>query len=299
MNGLIFSIERFALDDGPGIRTLVFFKGCPLKCWWCANPEGQEHRVEIVLFPEKCIGCGECIKACPHNAVYFTGEGKPAFHAELCTSCGKCSSVCHSGARRLYGFSVSVDDLYSQIANDLPFYRRSGGGVTLSGGEPLMQWKFAREILRMCHQEGVHTAVETCGHYPWEHIESSLPYLDQVFFDLKHMDPQRHREITGKDNLLILDNARKLFRSDVSTVVRVPVIPGVNDDSGNILTMARFLSDYPHIKVELLPYHALGAHKYRRMNRVYKLEEVDPPKEEQLLRLSGLLRENNISCQIH
>lgn len=216
---------------------------------------------------------------------------------DRCQACRICGDVCHAGARRIYGTVMSSEELFKKIACDSPFYRESSGGVTLSGGEPLLQWRFAREILRRCREEGIHTAIETCGHYPWHHLEQCLPYLDWIFLDLKHMRPNRHRELTRRDNRLILKNARKLFSTDVLTMVRYTVVPGCNDEEDNLKEMVRFLKDYPKIEVELLPYHEYGVNKYKGLHLPYGVEEAKPPGEDHLQRLCRAFQEQGIACR--
>lgn len=263
--GIVFDIQRFSIHDGPGIRTLVFLKGCPLRCLWCCNPESQAFSPELLFDPGKCISCKTCAETCPRGAISVTGE-RLFFERELCQGCGKCAQVCYSGARMIAGRKMSVEEVLEEILKDTLFYRNSGGGVTLGGGEPLAQPDFAAAMLEASKKKRLHTAIETAGHIPWVHFEKVLPYTDLFLFDVKHMDPEVHRNFTGKDNALILANLERLARKG-SVIVRTPVIPGFNDTQDQIGAIARFAHRLGICELHLLPYHRLGEGKYRLLGR--------------------------------
>jgi len=266
--GIVFNVQRFSIHDGPGIRTTVFLKGCPLRCFWCHNPEGLRSGPELQVFPRLCIACGACGAVCSEGAQVIEG-GRHEFRRDLCKGCGRCAQECFSGALVLVGRCMSVREVMEQILADRPFYEQSGGGVTLSGGEPLLQKRFAGSLLESCRKEGLHTAVETAGYYAWETLEEILPLVDLVMMDLKHMDTAKHRLATGVGNELILETARRLAGTETQILFRVPVIPGVNDTPEAVGGIATFVRDLSRkrdrdmtIGLELLPFHPLGSDKY-------------------------------------
>lgn len=295
MMGIIFDIQRYSTHDGPGIRTLVFMKGCPLSCQWCANPEGQKSSPEIRFLASKCVGAEKCkapcIKACLHGAISLSKEGKPKTDRNLCQGCGKCAEVCLYGARRLSGRSVTIEELLVEVLKDEPFYRTSGGGVTMSGGEPIVQFEFTREFLKRCKERSLHTVIETCGYVPWKHIQETLEFVDLVYYDIKHMHPVKHKEQTGASNDLILRNGKNLLStSKAQVVVRVPIVPGFNDSERNIEATAKFVAESGGKTIELLPYHRLGVSKYSQLDMEYEPKEVQRPSEELMQRLSGIVK---------
>jgi len=266
--GILFDIQRYALHDGPGIRTTVFLKGCPLRCLWCHNPEGQRNGPELVVRPERCLSdCRACLAVCPSKAVRKR-DGLCRVDAEACRSCGACAEACPSEALEMAGRRVSAADAVAEAARDAVFFDESGGGVTFSGGEPLAQPEFLAEMLELCRGRGIHAAVDTCGFVPPDVLMRIRPLADLFLFDLKVMDSARHARLTGAPNALILENLRRLARSGARIVVRVPLIPGVNDDEENIVRTAEFLRslDAPP-PLRLLPYHRLGRGKGRRLLR--------------------------------
>jgi len=288
LKGLVFDVKHFAVHDGPGIRTTVFLKGCPLRCGWCHSPESQSPRVEIAYYPDLCISCGACVDACPNGAQTM---GPTKIRRELCSGYGGCADACYSGALVKFGERVTVGDVLQEVERDRLLHEASGGGVTLSGGEPAAQPLFASRLLEALKDAGHHTALDTCGHADWEAMEKILGHVDLVLYDLKHMNPQTHEELTGATNKLILSNLRKLSKmSSKKVVVRAPVIPGLNDSAGNVEAMARFLGDLGNIEaVELLPYHNLGVPKYGALGREYALSHLQPPTRERLEEVRGLL----------
>jgi pyruvate formate lyase activating enzyme len=287
IQGYITDIKRFAVHDGPGVRTTVFLKGCSLNCIWCHNPETISLKPELMLYFERCIGCGACFEACPHGAHEATDEGR-VFHRELCTACGLCADACYSGAIKMAGKLTTVDAVLDLIRQDIPFYRTSGGGVTLSGGEPLMQPDFARAILQGCKDDDIHTALDTCGNAHWNVIKSVLPYVDLVLYDLKHISPSKHRTYTGTSNELILKNLRRLADYGVTIEVRMLVIPTINDSRLYIERAAKFLASLNGvIAVRLLAYHSMAGSKYSRLDKPNTLPEVALPDDEQLRCIAG------------
>lgn len=269
MDGKIFDIQRFSIYDGGGIRTNVFFKGCNLRCLWCHNPESQNMKNELLFRKDKCIGCGKCGEICSNT---FT---------EKCTACGKCVSVCPRNAREISGRTVSADEVVRTVMRDKEFYLTSGGGVTLSGGEPLLQPEFAAEILEKCKAEGIGTAIETAGNVPWSVFERVLPYLDIILFDIKCLDEEKHKKYTGVSNSLILENAEKLKKTGKRLIFRTPVIPGVND--GEVKEIGKFCGGNEY---EILAYHVTGCGKYNALGRKYQLD-IEPPCREFMEKLAA------------
>ena len=267
MTGKIFDIQRFSLHDGPGIRTTVFLKGCSLRCLWCHNPESQKKENELAFYKHKCVSCGKCAQIC-----------QKAFTAD-CTACGKCAEVCGNGAREIIGKDITAKEVFDVVVRDKAFYETSGGGVTLSGGEPLLQADFAAEILKLSKEAGIETAIETAGNTPWESFEKVLPYCDLFLYDIKAIDEEKHRELTGASNRLILENAEKIRRSDKKTLFRMPVVPGYNDDE---LGKACSFSEK---NLEILAYHDIGRGKYESLMRPY-LIDAKPQTTEQMKALA-------------
>ena len=242
LKGFIYDLQRFAIHDGPGIRTLVYMKGCPLKCLWCSSPQTQKSKPEIMHNKNNCQKCGRCIDVCPVHVFTISDEDGIIIDRELCTFCGQCVESCPNDALKLIGHHISFEELYQDVNKDSPFYRRSNGGVTVGGGEPTMQIEFVTAFLKRCKQTYIHTAIETCGYVKWDNMENLLKYVDLVYIDIKHMDPKVHKEITGVSNELILENAKKISAIK-SMIIRIPVIPGCNDSDDNIAVTARFAFD--------------------------------------------------------
>ena len=300
---VIFDIERYMIEDGPGIRTGVFMKGCPLRCLWCANPEGRSFGPTLTYLERKCIGCYTCVVKCPNKAVSPKENGKVSTDRNKCQLCGICVESCPAGARELRGKIYTIQDVIEMVSRDTSFYRRQGGGVTVTGGEPLGQARFVRNLLKKCEERLVHTAMETTGFGRWEDLRGCLEYLDLIFMDIKHMDPEEHKKLTGVSNRIILGNIRKTaeFCSRHSTVliVRVPVIPGLNDSERNIAKTAKFVKSLEgNIELNLLPYHKYGVGKYDWLEIEYPLKELEPQSREAMRRLQALVQSKGVHCTV-
>jgi len=272
---MTFNVQRFSTEDGPGIRTTVFLKGCPLRCAWCHNPEGLEPHPDLVWYDVRCIAARECLRACPRNALELTPAGMRIERA-VCDGCGACAVACPAGALEVIGQRWGVDELLAEVRKDQVFYETSGGGVTFSGGEPLVQADFLAALLPRCKEAGLHVALDTCGALPWERYERVLPWVDLVLYDLKVMDPERHRAATGVPNERILDNAAGLAARGLPIWVRTPVIPGYTADLENIRAIGEFIrQQLPTVeRWDLLAYTNLGRPKYHRLGRPYALEHA-------------------------
>ena len=263
----ITNIQRFSLNDGPGIRTTVFFQGCNMHCAWCHNPETISMKPVLLHYENKCIGCGKCIQVCPQGA-HKVVDGKHVIDRSLCVRCGKCADVCFASALVMSSKEMTVEEVMKEIRQDKLYYEESGGGVTFSGGECMLQIDFLEACLKGCKEKGLHTAVDTAGHIPFDSFARILPYTDLFLYDVKAMDREKHQAFTGVPNDLILDNLSKLLSMGKAVWVRVPVIPTVNDTVEEMTALRRFLEKYGHPeKVELLPYHALGEHKYAAIGK--------------------------------
>lgn len=301
ISGIITEIERYGIHDGPGIRTVVFLKGCPLRCSWCCNPETQVKYIETAYFDDRCIGCGRCSKDCPYSAITIQGEGMFTDYTVCREHCyGEkeqfpCTRHCYTGARKTIGEPMTVQQLYEKLSRDISFYENTGGGITVSGGEPILQPEYLYAVLRYCKENWVDTALETCGIGNIEDYECIAPYLDTLFVDVKSMDTGRHKRWTGCGNTGILTSVQHLSRMasefDFEMYVRVPVIPGFNDTAEDILEIGRFVRDKcPGARgVELLPYHKLGRGKYKSLGREYMIHSLEPPKEEKMDELRAVL----------
>lgn len=275
LNGLVFNIQRYSVHDGPGIRTTVFLKGCPLHCAWCHNPESISRQPQILLLESRCIGCLECTDVCDHAP---KDDAPLPAQNEACEVCGKCVEACPAAARQLAGRSVTVEELLGEILKDRVFYDESGGGVTFSGGEPLLQPEFLKAILEASKTQGVHTAVDTCGLVKLESLLEVVPATDVFLYDLKLMDDTKHRFYTGASNAVILENLQRLGAVAKNIWIRVPIMPSVNADDANLEATARFAAKIPAVtQVNLLPFHRMGVQKFRRPESEDRLADIEPP----------------------
>ncbi len=290
VSGTVFDLSRYAIHDGPGIRTTVFFKGCPLSCWWCHNPESMSRAPHVSLRQNRCIRCGSCIAICPNHAIAFS-DGAATTEASLCDLCLKCAQVCCADAREVIGRSVTIEEVMAEIKRDIVFYDESGGGVTFSGGEPLMQPAFLLGLLDACGHVGIHRTVDTSGYAGREVLLRVAEKTDLFLYDLKHTDPEIHKKYTGVRNEVILKNLTHLAARGASICVRLPLIPGVNDDRSNVENTGAFLATLDHINcIDILPYHEAMRSKYKRFGWVYRLGELPPPDPLHLQDIAALLR---------
>jgi pyruvate formate lyase activating enzyme len=290
--GLVFDIQRFAVHDGGGIRTLVFLKGCPLGCQWCQNPESMNPAPEIMRIPHHCISCVKCMTLCPQHAITSSATGEIVLDRSRCDLCGDCVAGCYAGSMNIVGRYLTPEEVMEEVDRDRKFYTASGGGVTFSGGEPTLQHVFLGACLELAKARGLHTAIETCGQTAWEHLEALLPWLDLVLCDIKHMDPVRHKELTGVSNARILDNIARISRSGVALRLRLPLVPGANDSEANIAATARFAASLPALQgFDILPYHRLGEAKWEQLGRDYPLRGVSPHTRDEVLCRAELARQ--------
>ena len=275
LTGITFNVQRFSTEDGPGIRTTVFFKGCPLRCAWCHNPEGLSPRPELMWYDVRCIGARDCLSACPVDALELTSQGM-RIDRERCTACGACVEACPAGALEVIGREWTPEELFTEVDKDTVFYETSGGGVTLSGGEPMRQADFVLVLARLCREAGIHVALDTCGAVPWERYQQVLPLVDLVLYDLKIFDADCHQASTGVDNCTILENARRIAATGTPMWIRTPLIPGYTADAANVAALGDFIAaELPTVeRWDLLAYTNLGQPKYHRLDRLYTLEGV-------------------------
>lgn len=291
---LIFDIERFSTADGPGIRTVVFFKGCNMRCYWCHNPEGIDPEIRLRFDEGKCIGCMACLKACQANA-HSLSEGRHVIDPQKCVRCFACADACYSGALQRVGRYMSLDEVFTEINEDRDFYARSGGGVTLSGGEVMLQSAFVARLLKRCKQDGVHTAIESNMLLPWAIYEKVLPDIGLVMADIKHMDDDAHRQGTGVSNRRVLSNIQRLAGHNVPMIIRTPIVPGFNDTEDNIRQTALFLQPFASLHYyELLSYNPLGNSKGRIVGESTPPREITIPAREHMCALAGAAAEAGV-----
>jgi pyruvate formate lyase activating enzyme len=298
VSGVVFDIQRYSLHDGPGLRTLVFLKGCALRCLWCSNPESHARDPEMLYDADRCTRCGACVRACPSGALSQKEDGSLVYDRTRCTLCGRCVSACVQGARRIAGAMMTSDEVVAAVMRDAPFYRRSGGGVTLGGGEPTLQPEFAAAVLRGAKGRGVDTAIETCGHAERAAFLSVALEADHVLFDVKHTDSARHAALTGVGNEVILANLSALLERERDVTVRYPLVPGRNADDSDMTALASLLVTLPaRPMVELVPYHRLGEHKYRLLGRDYALAGTSPQTTADVDRACSVLLQYGVRCR--
>jgi len=296
----ILSIQRFCLHDGPGIRTTVFLKGCPLTCLWCHNPESQAERPELLFDKQKCLGCGACLTACPQGVIVVDGAlgAGGTVNRAACLYCGQCQDACPSGARQVLGRYKAAEEVLTEILGDRVFYETSGGGVTISGGEPLRASHFLTSLLALCKAYGLHTAVDTSGFAPLDAFLAILPHTDLFLYDIKHMDNDMHLRLTGVGNELILANLRALSRLHRNIVLRVPLIPGLSDDLGHLSRIRALALELGLTSINLLPYHPFASGKYERMQLPYTTADLRPPTEAELSQALGAMAHPSLSVTI-
>ncbi len=299
-DGVVFNIQKYSLHDGPGIRTTVFLKGCPLRCWWCHNPESQTPGPEVHRTEARCVQCGQCQQACPQRRDMEKDDNADAVE---CRRCGDCVEACPTGARQMVGSRMSVEDVLATVLQDRIFYDDSGGGVTFSGGEPLMQPEFLEALLSACRGEGLHTAVDTCGFAPEEQLLSLGNLTDLFLYDLKTLDDARHEKFTGASNRIILGNLQALGQVHQNIWIRLPIVPGWNDGHDELKSTARFVAGLRGItQVNLLPYHALHQHKTPTTaggnGHPGACPEIDPPSPERLRELSRLFEAEGLKTVV-
>jgi pyruvate formate lyase activating enzyme len=298
MEGTIFNIMRFSTHDGPGIRTTVFLKGCPLNCWWCHNPENSYQVPQEVYLPGRCTGCGLCIENCPAHALSRGAKGI-CVDADLCRHCGHCVEVCPMEARERTGWPVGVPDLLRSLERDIPFFDQSGGGVTFSGGEPLCQPDFLLAMLESCARYDIHSAVDTSGYGDAAVLLKAAELCDLFLYDLKVLDPEKHRANTGVDNRKVLDNLWMLSASGADIIIRIPLIPAVNDSEEDLAAAAKFIAGLPRLHpVHLLPYHRAANGKYLKLGILYRGENVLPPPEEQVTHAARRLSTFGLTVEV-
>jgi len=296
--GIIFDIQRFSIHDGPGIRTTVFFKGCPLRCLWCQNPEGLVKEQEMAFTLRKCTGCRYCIEVCPEDAITEQDGGR-SIDPSLCTLCGECVKVCPSTALEISGRWMGVSEVMEEIEKDISFYKTSGGGVTLSGGEPTFQPQFCIALLKNCQLMGIHTALDTCGYQKWDVLDEVLNHVDLVLYDIKHIDDTKHKQFTEVSNKLILDNIRRINSKEIPVIVRIPIIPGFTDSEDNIEAIVRFVANLKSIiQIDLLPYHGLEESKYKKLGLVYQLDGIPSPDAEHMRRLVNIVGNVDLKAKV-
>ena len=295
---LVLNITRMTIHNGPGMRTLILFKGCPLRCLWCSTPESQKTRPEIAVYPAKCIQCGDCIPACPINAIHLI-EKKQVIDRAVCNVCGKCAEVCNAQAIEVLGHRMTVDQLVAEAKKDEIVFKHSHGGVTISGGEPLFDAKFALNLLRAFKKAGINTGVDTCGYSPWSDIEPILPYVDFFLWDIKDMDPKQHKKLTGVSNELILSNARAISAKGVPIYIRIPLIPGCNDSEENIRATCEFVKGLASVvEVAIMPLHHLGKARYESLNLAYPIGNLALIPDDKLQDIKKLVESYGLKCRI-
>ena len=293
MNHYIFNIQRFCLHDGPGIRTTVFFKGCPLRCRWCSNPESQDKEQELIHIERTCLKCELCIAYCNYQAMQMV-DGKLTIDRGKCQICGRCVEQCPTKSLAVSGKIISVEELMKTLLHDKLHYDLSGGGVTLSGGEPLIHKSVCHDLLVLLKQQNIHTAVETSGHVNAQTFLELHPYIDLFLYDIKHISPDLHKKATGQNNRLILDNLKLLVSFGSTIIIRYPFIPGFNSDSETLISLAQLLNNFGLGEVDILPYHRLGSEKYFNLGQSYKMGSILPPEKGVLLESKKLLLKNGI-----
>ena len=296
-SAVVFNIQKYSVHDGPGIRTTVFFKGCPLKCAWCHNPESHSIEHQLMLNSDKCVGCGKCENRCPHDAIKIV-DGVSKLDKSKCQICKKCSLICPKQGIEYVGQTMEVKEMVKEILKDQMFYDESGGGVTFSGGEPMMQPDVVGEVAKRCQDFGVHTAMETSGFATWESFEKVLPHIDLFLIDIKAIQDDIHKEYVGASNQIILENIRKLSALGKKMWIRMPIICGINDGEENITATISFLKEIHFEHVNLLPYHSIGKGKYTKLGKEYTLPEIKEPSDTHMKELAQQFTNNGMRVKV-
>ncbi|UCB42311.1 MAG: glycyl-radical enzyme activating protein [Dehalococcoidales bacterium] len=296
-HGLVFLIQRYSVQDGPGLRTTIFMKGCPLRCQWCQNPESLNPHPELMTHDTKCILLGKCVEVCPVRAITIDRRKSRKIDRAKCDLCFQCVNACPTKALSKVGEYMTVAEVMAEIERDELFYHRSGGGVTISGGEPLLQWQFVHRLLEACKQRHLHTALDTCGYAQLPVLKKVLENVDLVLYDIKHMAPELHKKVTGKSNRRILNNLR-LIPPQKKVWLRLPLIPGFNDSRENITELSRLGQEIGVEKVSILPYHRLAEEKYRQLGMQRKMSRIKPPSKRQLQKIQALIESFGLQVTI-
>lgn len=292
----LMDVKRFAVHDGPGIRTTLFLKGCSLKCIWCHNPEGISLEPQMAYYQHKCIGCGECTRVCKTSAQIMVMGKEHLYERLKCVHCGACETVCLGEAMKLFGHRITVEEAMKTVLEDSIFYSASGGGVTVSGGEPLLHADFIQILFQELKKKNIHTAVDTCGNVPWAYFEMVLPFVDLFLYDIKHIDTKVHKTLTGAGNELILDNLKRLSASANHIEIRMPFVPGCNDDDDTIHRIGELLKTLFIDRMKLLPYHSMARTKYQALGMEDTMPRVESPTDEMLSRAINILKSYGINA---
>jgi pyruvate formate lyase activating enzyme len=297
VKGIVFNIQRYSIQDGPGIRTTVFLKGCPLRCRWCSNPESQNPRPEIAHRDSVCNACGRCVEVCPVHAI-IVGKKVVTIDRALCDNCAKCIAVCAPGALKIFGEEMTAAQVFREVIKDVDFFRESDGGVTVSGGEPLFQPDFVAALFRLCWDKGIHTCIETSACATVKALETVLEYTSLVLFDIKQADSAAHREWTGQPNEQIIRNLGIVVKKEIPVIIRIPMIPGVNDSEAELGKIASLAGLLKVRRVDLLPYHKFGMGKYQQLDRKYLLEDLNTQPDEQVKKARQLFISRGFDCDV-
>jgi len=297
LTAIVSDIQRFSVHDGPGIRTLVFFKGCPLRCQWCQNPETFIKQRQLIMHKNLCIGCGKCIQSCPQKAVYIE-NGEIKADKLKCKMCGLCAANCFADALDIIGIEYTVEEVLDIILKDKVFYKHSEGGATLGGGEVTTYSDFASELLRRVKEHHIHTAIETCGYSKWEDLKKVLQYTDLVLYDIKHSNCMLHRKYTGVDNTLILSNLKKTVDYGKRVILRLPLIPGINNDATVLTEIANIAKEYGIKDIHILPFHQMGEDKWSGIGLDYTFKDIDPLSEQQIDQARDILQKKGLCVNI-
>jgi pyruvate formate lyase activating enzyme len=298
LKGIVFNIQRYSIDDGPGIRSTIFLKGCPLTCLWCSNPESQKPNPEISHSDALCNKCGKCLDVCNAKAISLDDSG---LHIDrgICDDCGRCVDTCSPQALKMLGKEMSVDEVFQQVYKDVQYYQISGGGVTASGGEPLSQSDFVAALFKQCQENGIHTCLETSGYGPIGALEKILPYTSLALFDIKHINSSIHKKLAGKGNEPILRNLELVVRAKKPIIIRTPIIPGYNDSEADIRLIAKAMLEMESLnKIQLMPYHKYGVGKYGMLDRQYHLNELAVPSDTKLQETQEIFESFGIECEV-